>query len=127
MQFHFFQRIASFCCFLLVAGKMISKFAVAIFNWAEQNSVRKQDEDVLSFAVLAGGGTQMKISARNQLKGIVRRVEHGAVDSEVTIELPGNIEVVSVITKHSAEQLQIAAGREVYAVIKATDVIIGSD
>jgi molybdopterin-binding protein len=69
----------------------------------------------------------MKISARNQLKGIVRKVEHGAVNSEVTIELPGNIEVVSVITKHSAEHLQIAAGQEVYAVIKATDVLLGSD
>lgn len=69
----------------------------------------------------------MKISARNQLKGTVKKVDHGAVNSEVTIELPGGIELVSIITKHSAEQLQIAAGREVYAVIKATDVLIGSD
>mgnify|MGYP003288516033 CR=1 FL=1 len=69
----------------------------------------------------------MKISARNQLKGTVKKVEHGAVNSEVTIELPGGIELVSIITKHSAEQLKIAAGREVYAVIKATDVMIGSD
>ena len=69
----------------------------------------------------------MKISARNQFKGTVKKVEHGAVNSEVTIELPGGIELVSIITKHSAEQLQIAAGREVYALIKATDVIIGSD
>lgn len=69
----------------------------------------------------------MNISARNQLKGTVKKVEHGAVNSEVTIELPGGIELVSIITKHSAEQLQIAAGREVYALIKATDVIIGSD
>ena len=69
----------------------------------------------------------MKISARNQIKGTVKNVEHGAVNSEVTIELPGAIELVSIITKHSAEQLQITAGREVYALIKATDVIIGSD
>ena len=69
----------------------------------------------------------MKISARNQLKGMVKKVEHGAVNSEVTMELPGGIELVSLITKHSAEQLQIAAGREAYALIKATDVIIGSD
>ena len=69
----------------------------------------------------------MKISARNQIKGTVKKVEHGAVNSEVTIELPGGIELVSIITKHSAENLQIAAGREVYALIKATDVMIGSD
>lgn len=69
----------------------------------------------------------MRISARNQIKGTVKKVEHGAVNSEVTLELVGEIEVVSIITKHSAEQLQITAGREVYAVIKASDVIIATD
>jgi molybdopterin-binding protein len=69
----------------------------------------------------------MRISARNQIKGTVKKVEHGAVYSEVTLELVGEIEVVSIITKHSAEQLQITAGREVYAVIKASDVIIATD
>ena len=66
----------------------------------------------------------MRISARNQLKGTVKKVEHGAVNSEVTIELSGGVEIVSIITKHSAEQLQITGGRTVYAVIKATDVMI---
>lgn len=42
-------------------------------------------------------------------------------------QLPGGVELVSIITKHSAEELEIAAGREVYAVIKATDIIVGSD
>lgn len=60
-------------------------------------------------------------------KGTVKKVEHGAVDAEVTIELAGGVELVSVITKHSVERLQIDAGREVYAVIKATDVLIGSE
>jgi molybdopterin-binding protein len=69
----------------------------------------------------------MKISARNQLKGSVKKVDHGAVNSEVTIELPGGIELVSIITKHSAEELRIAPGREVYAVIKASDVMIGAE
>lgn len=45
----------------------------------------------------------MKISARNTLKGKVKKVTHGAVNSEVIIELPGGIEIVSIITKHSAE------------------------
>ncbi len=69
----------------------------------------------------------MRISARNQIKGTVKKVEHGAVNSEVTVELSGGIEVVSIITKRSAEQLQITAGREVYAVIKASDVMIATD
>lgn len=69
----------------------------------------------------------MKISARNLLKGKVRNVEHGAVNSEVVIELPGGTEVVSIITKESAEALGLTSGKEVYAVIKASDVMIAAD
>ena len=69
----------------------------------------------------------MQISARNQLKGRVKRIEHGAVNSEVTLELPGGIEVVSIITKQSAEQLELSVGKEVYAVVKASDVMIAAD
>ena len=47
----------------------------------------------------------MKLSARNILKGRVKRIEHGAVNSEVVIELPGGNEIVSIITKDSAEGL----------------------
>ena len=69
----------------------------------------------------------MKISARNVLKGKVKEVRHGAVNSEVVVELPGGIEVVSVITKTSAENLGLAKGKDVYAVIKATNVMIATD
>lgn len=69
----------------------------------------------------------MKISARNILKGRVKSVEHGAVNSEIVIELPGGTEVASIITKESAEGLDLAAGKEVYAVIKASDVMIAAD
>ena len=69
----------------------------------------------------------MKISARNVLKGKVKEVTHGAVNSEVVVELPGGIDVVSVITKTSAENLKLAKGKDVYAVIKATNVMIAID
>jgi molybdopterin-binding protein len=69
----------------------------------------------------------MKISARNVLKGKVKSVVHGAVNSEITAELPGGLEIVSVITKTSAENLSLAAGKEVYLVIKATNVMIAVD
>ena len=69
----------------------------------------------------------MKISARNMLKGKVRNVEHGAVNTEVVIELPGGAEIVSIITKESAEGLELVSGKEVYAVIKASDVMVASD
>lgn len=69
----------------------------------------------------------MKISARNILKGKVKEVKHGMVDTEVDIELPGGGEIVSIITKQSAETLKLAKGKDVYAVIKASNVMIMVD
>jgi molybdopterin-binding protein len=69
----------------------------------------------------------MNLSARNVLKGRVKEVAHGAVNSEITIELPGGTEIVSIITKSSAERLHLAQGSEIYAVIKASDVIVATD
>jgi molybdopterin-binding protein len=69
----------------------------------------------------------MKISARNVLSGKVKRLVHGAVNSEVLIELPGGIEIVSIITKSSAKNLALKKGKEVYAVIKASNVMIATD
>jgi len=66
----------------------------------------------------------MEISARNVLKAKVAKVVHGMVSSEVTVELPGGIELVSVITKTSAENLGLETGKAVYAVIKASNVMI---
>jgi molybdopterin-binding protein len=69
----------------------------------------------------------MKISARNTLKGKVKQIEQGAVNSEVTIELPGGIEIVSIITKKSAASLGLAKGKDAYAVIKASSVMVAVD
>jgi molybdopterin-binding protein len=69
----------------------------------------------------------MKISARNVLQGKVKRLIHGAVNSEVIIALPGGIEIVSIITKSSARSLGLKKGKEVYAVVKASNVMIATD
>lgn len=69
----------------------------------------------------------MKLSARNALKGKVKKVTHGAVNSEVLLELPGGIEVVSIITRQSAESMGLAVGSDAYAVIKASNVMIAVD
>jgi molybdopterin-binding protein len=69
----------------------------------------------------------MKLSARNILKGTVKAVTHGAVDSEVVIELSPGVEVVSVITKTSAESLGLKVGGTAYAIIKAPNVILAVD
>lgn len=72
-------------------------------------------------------GVTMKISARNTLKGTVKHVAVGAVNTEVTLVLPGGEEIVSIITKESAASLGIKEGKEVYAIIKASNVMIGTD
>ena len=69
----------------------------------------------------------MKISARNILKGVVKKVIPGMVNTEVLIELSSGNEIVSVITKDSAEKLNLSSGKQVYAVIKASDVMVGVD
>ncbi len=69
----------------------------------------------------------MKISARNVLKGKVVRVTTGAVNAEIVIELAGGDQITSMITKESAEKLGLAKGKEVYAVIKASNVMVAID
>lgn len=78
-------------------------------------------------ATLAASLPDMRLSARNQLDGVVVRVDHGAVMSTVVIRLEGGQEVVSAITKDSAEAMALAAGDAVKAIIKSTEVIVGKD
>ncbi len=69
----------------------------------------------------------MKISARNVLKGKVKQVTPGAVNSEIIVEVAGGAEIVSIITKSSAERLGLKPGKVVYAIVKASNVMIGID
>jgi len=69
----------------------------------------------------------MRLSARNVLKGKVMKILPGAVNSEVIIEIAGGAEIVSVITKESVEALELKEGKEVYAVIKASNVMVAVD
>ena len=69
----------------------------------------------------------MKLSARNILKGKVAGIVRGPVNAEITIRLPGGDEIVSVITRTSAENLDLKDEMEVYAVFKATNVIVATD
>jgi len=66
----------------------------------------------------------MELSARNQLKGKVTKITLGNVMAEVHLQVGAN-ELVSAITRGSAERLGIKVGDEVVAIIKATEVLIG--
>ncbi len=69
----------------------------------------------------------MKISARNVIRGTVTKIVQGSVNSEVYIGLPGGNEIVSIITKTSAKTLGLKKGKQVYAVVKASNVMIAVD
>ena len=66
-----------------------------------------------------------RLSARNQLKGTVKRIEKGAVNSEVVIELAGGDSVAGIITNESVESMGLREGDTAYAVFKAGSVILG--
>jgi molybdopterin-binding protein len=68
----------------------------------------------------------MPLSARNQLKGTVKSVTKGAVMAEVVIDVGGQ-ELVAAITAAPADALSLAVGKEVTAIIKATEVLVGTD
>jgi molybdopterin-binding protein len=69
----------------------------------------------------------MKLSARNVFEGKVKSLNEGPINAEVVVELPGGHEVVSVITKTAAQNLGLSKGKKVFAVIKASNVIIAVD
>ncbi|MBD2204763.1 TOBE domain-containing protein [Calothrix sp. FACHB-1219] len=69
----------------------------------------------------------LKVSSRNILKGVVKRVITGAVNTEVTLEIVHKVELTSMITRVSAEELDLKEGTEAYAVIKSNDIVIARE
>ncbi|MCL3883957.1 TOBE domain-containing protein [Marivita sp. GX14005] len=69
----------------------------------------------------------MKLSARNKLTGTVTGIDKGAVNSTVQIDLGGATMVTAMITNASVEELGLEVGKTAYAIVKASDVIVGAD
>lgn len=69
----------------------------------------------------------MKLSARNQLKGTVTKIQEGAVNGIVHIDIGGGNQIAATISMNAIEELGLAVGKEAYAVIKATSVMVGVD
>jgi molybdate transport system regulatory protein len=67
----------------------------------------------------------MRLSARNQLTGKVTAIEVGAVMTIVKVELAGGQHVTASVTKDAVEELGLAVGSSVTAIIKSTEVMLG--
>jgi molybdate transport system regulatory protein len=77
-----------------------------------------------SSVILASSQPGMRFSARNQLTGTVSRVQPGAVNTEVVIDLPGGGSVAAIVTNDSSKALGLAAGASATAIFKASSVIL---
>jgi molybdopterin-binding protein len=103
-------------------------------SWAEQRQNRARpdvDEASPQFSRLGDPAGQAQedavaLSARNQLKGRVKSVKLGTVMAEVVVQV-GENEIVSAITRGSAERLELSEGTAVTVVIKATEVLLSTD
>jgi molybdate transport system regulatory protein len=69
----------------------------------------------------------MKISARNQLAGTVKKIIRGAVNAEVVLELIGGETIVSIVTNEAIDSLGLVEGKRAYTVIKASSVLVAVD
>lgn len=69
----------------------------------------------------------MKLSARNVVKGRITRIVEGPVSTEVHIKVARGVELVSSITTSSARSLGLEKGKDAYAVIKASSVMVATD
>jgi len=77
-----------------------------------------------SSVILVAADESARFSARNQLRGTVARVQPGAVNTEVVIDLAGGMALAAIVTNDSSEALGLAAGKSVMAIFKASSVIL---
>ena len=69
----------------------------------------------------------MRLSARNQLKGVILEVTKGATTSHVRIDIGNGAVVTASVTNEAVEELGLKVGQDAYAVVKASDVMVAVD
>ncbi|KPU42917.1 molybdenum-pterin-binding protein 2 [Oxobacter pfennigii] len=69
----------------------------------------------------------MRLSARNQIKGKIESIKEGAVNDIVTIDIGGGNKISATISMEAVKELNLEVGKEAYAIIKATSVMVGID
>ncbi|CBL44084.1 Molybdenum-pterin binding protein [gamma proteobacterium HdN1] len=76
------------------------------------------------WVMVATHAENVKVSARNQLNGVIEHLKTGAVNTEVGIRLKGGTVITAMITNDSAEALQLHQGQSTTAIVKASHVIL---
>ena len=99
-------------------------------NSVEFSEDREEEEEAIPSASCANGSIDkaelqaLQISARNVLRAKVKRIVKGTVNAEVTLAIAPSVELVSIVTRTSADKLGLKKGKEVFAVIKSSSVMI---
>jgi molybdopterin-binding protein len=78
-----------------------------------------------SSVIVVPAEQRARFSARNQLAGEIVRLQPGAVNTDIVIQLPGGSSIASMVTNESSSELQLAPGKPVLAIFKASSVILG--
>lgn len=92
----------------------------------ETIEVSAEDDEEASIVAVTPAPQAVQISARNVLKATVKRVVKGTVSAEVTLAIAPGVELVSIVTRTSADNLQLKKGKEVFVVIKSNSVMIAT-
>lgn len=69
----------------------------------------------------------MKLSARNQIPGVIISVDRGPIDAKVKIDIGNGHTITSVISTEAVDELRLVAGSKCYAIIKASSVMVAVD
>ncbi len=109
-----------------------AELTAIVTNQSVQNLGLAEGRDVLAFVkassiVLMVEEEGARVSARNRFRGLVQKIHHGPVNTEVTLDLPGGHHVLTaVVTDQSVERLGLAVGQPVTAIFKASSVFLVS-
>lgn len=114
------SKLTKFGKNLIAMYEKIDSLQDEFLKFIEQNSDIKSGE-ILNLQRIA-----MQISARNIFLGRVKSIQNGAVNSNIVITLNGGVDISSIITKTSAENLGLVEDKEVKAIIKSTSVMIAA-
>jgi len=77
--------------------------------------------------LLAKADIALAVSARNKIKGTVSDIKDGAVNCEVIIKTPAGLTVTAIVTEDAKKELSISKGDSIYAIIKASSILVGTN
>ncbi|MBV7388216.1 TOBE domain-containing protein [Pasteurellaceae bacterium TAE3-ERU1] len=99
-----------------------------ITSESTQNLNLSEGRDVVAVfkapSVILSTDDSLVFSARNQLRGVVESVNHGAVNCEVLVKTQGGAQIVAIITETSAKNMNLAQGSNVQVLVKASHVLL---